>query len=169
MVLPAPFFSMCPMILIQRALCCLHPGEHFTYPEGSSKCYEKFFRDPQSQATVFEGGLDIQREGHLKLFDLDFVKNSLAAFLTAPFFSMCPMILIQRAQCCLHPGEYFTYPERSSKCYEKFFRDPQSQVIVFDGGLKIHRGGHLKFFDLDFVKNGLAAFLTAPFFFLCVL
>ena len=159
---------MCSMILIQRALCCLHPGEQFTYPKRSSKCYEKFFRDPKSQATLLEGGLNIHREGHLKFFNLDFVKNGLAAFLTAPFFSMCPMILIQRALCCLHPGEHFTYPKRSSKCYENYFRDPQSQATLLEGGLNIHRGGNLKFFDLDFVKNGLAAFLTAPFF-LCVL
>ena len=159
---------MCPMILMQRALCSLHPREHLTYPEHSSKCYEKFFRDPQSQATVFDGGLKIHRGSHVKFLNLDFVKNGLAAFLTAPFFSMCSMILIQRALCCLHPGEHFTYPKRSSKCYEKFFRDPQSQATLLEGGLNIHRGSHLRFFDLDFVKYELAAFLTAPFF-LCVL
>ena len=132
------------MILIQHALRCLHPGEHFTYPKRSSKCYENFFRDPQSQATLLEGGLNIHREGHLKFFDLDFVKNGLAAFSTAPFFSMCPMILIQRALYFLHPGEYFTYPKRSSKCYGIFFRDPRSQATVLETGLNIHREGHRK-------------------------
>ena len=56
MVLPAPFFSMCPMILIQHALCCLNPREHFTYPKRSSKCYEKFLETRKvKQQSLTEG------------------------------------------------------------------------------------------------------------------
>ena len=128
-----------------------------------------FFRDPQSQATLLEGVLNIHREGYLKFFELDFVKIGLAAFLTALVFcfdvsydsnSTCAVLLTSRRT--------FYVPKRSSKCYEKFFTDLQSQATVLEGGLNIHKGGHLKFVDLGFVKNGLAAFLTAPSF-LCVL
>ena len=47
---------MCPIILIQIALCCLHPGERFTFPEFSYKFYETFFADSRTQATILEGG-----------------------------------------------------------------------------------------------------------------
>ena len=59
------------------------------------------------------------RGEHLKFLDLNFVKLGLGAFLTTPRFSMCSMSLIQRALCRLYPRKHFTYPERSSKFYEK--------------------------------------------------